>query len=165
MSKPGISVDIPAFGRLEIWTLLSDYTGSLSCGGKLAPGVEERLLRLSELIDIHVLTSDTFNTAQRELARLPLYINVLAGENHDVQKAAYMRSHFVPNRVAALGNGANDRLLLRAVKEGAGLAIAVDNGEGCSLEAMLNAHLLISSAAAALDLLLDPNRLKATLRC
>ncbi len=163
-SKPGIALEIPGFGRIEIWTLISDYSGTLSCGGKLAPGVEERLLRLEQAIDIHILTSDTFRTAESELRNVPLYVNILGDENHDVQKAAYMRNHFVPKRVAVLGNGANDRLLLRAVKEGGGLAIAVDNGEGCSLEALLNAHLFITGAANALDLLLGPDRLKATLR-
>ena len=163
-TKPGIAVEIPGFGRLEIWTLISDYSGTLSCGGKLTPGVEERLLRLEKLIDIHILTSDTFGTAQRELRNVPLFVNILRDENHDVQKAAYVRNHFVPKHLAALGNGANDRLLLSAIKEGGGLAIAVDNGEGCSLEAMLNAHLFVTSAPSALDLLLDINRLKASLR-
>jgi len=54
--------------------------------------------------------------------------------------------------------------MLKAVKEGGGLAIAVDNGEGCAVDALLNANVFVTGAANALDLLLDPVRLKATLR-
>jgi predicted amidophosphoribosyltransferase len=43
---------------------------------------------------------------------------------------------------AVFGNGNNDRLLLQKVKENGGLCVAVKNGEGCSIEALLNAHLL-----------------------
>ena len=54
--------------------------------------------------------------------------------------------------------------MLKAVKEAGGVAIAVDNGEGCAIDAILNANLLIHGSANALQLLLEPNRLKATLR-
>ena len=66
--------------------------------------------------------------------------------------------------MAAFGNGNNDRMLLKAVKEGAGLAVAVDNGEGCAVDALVNAHLFIVGAANALNLLLEPRSCKATLR-
>lgn len=162
--KPGITVEIPGFGRLDLQALVSDYTGTLACGGTLAAGVAERLIRLDELLDLHVLTSDTFGTACRELAGLPVRVVVLEGENHDVEKARFLRDHFVPRHVVALGNGFNDRMLLQAVKEGGGLAIAVDAGEGCAVETLRQAHLLIRSPAEALDLLLDTRRLKASLR-
>jgi len=66
--------------------------------------------------------------------------------------------------VAVFGNGNNDWLMLAAVKKGGGLAIAVDNGEGCALHTVVHAHVLISGAANALGLLVSPNALKATLR-
>ena len=43
-------------------------------------------------------------------------------------------------------------------------AVAVDNGEGCAVPALTSASLSIRSAADALDLLLDADRLKAGLR-
>ena len=69
-----------------------------------------------------------------------------------------------PRRVASFGNGNNDRLHLKAVKEAGGLAIAVENGEGCALDAILNANLFVVGAVNALNLLLEPTRLRATLR-
>jgi hypothetical protein len=44
------------------------------------------------------------------------------------------------------------------------LALAVDNGEGCAVDALLHSNLVVVGAANVLDLLLDPVRLKATLR-
>jgi hypothetical protein len=44
------------------------------------------------------------------------------------------------------------------------LAIAVENGEGCALETILNANVFVVGAVKAFELLLEPTRLRATLR-
>ncbi|SRR5579885_2531352 len=162
MKKTGIRIDIPGFGILEIQRIVSDYTGTLSCGGVLVPGLKELLIKLSEQVDIVVVTSDTFGTAEAQLAGIakPYF---LKSAHHDQEKQQYVRQ-FDLSCIAAFGNGNNDRWLLRAVKEGGGLAIAVDNGEGCATEALQNAHLLVHGAVNAFSLLLEPNRCKATLR-
>jgi len=164
IEKPGVSVEIPGFGRRDIRALATDFSGTLSFDGTLSEGVRDRLLRLSELVEIHVLTSDTFGTAERELAEIPVRLEILAGEHHELQKEFYVQNRLDPGYVAALGNGNNDRRMLKAVRDAGGLAIAVDNGEGCATASLHNSNLLIHKAAAALDLLLEPNRLRATLR-
>ncbi len=164
MRRPGIGVDIPGAGTLLVETLICDYSGTLSCGGKLTAGVQERLIRLTELVEIHVLTSDTFGTVHFELQNIELNIQVLTGDHHDEQKRVFVTQHCNPATVAAFGNGANDRFMLDAVRKASGLAVAVDNGEGCAVAAVQNASLLIHGADRALDLLLDPNRIVAGLR-
>ncbi len=161
--KPGIQIDIPGFGKLELRAIISDYTGTHSRGGKITHGVERRLIHLSELVDIHILTADTFGTAERELQDIPVSIHRLLAEEQDVQKMDFAKG-CQPQNVAAFGNGNNDRLLLKAVREAGGLAIAVDNGEGCAIETLQNANMFIVSAENALDLLIETKRLKATLR-
>jgi len=164
MSKPGILIDVPGWGQRDIRHVISDYTGTLSCGGRLVPGAEDRLRRLQELVDIHIVSADTFGTAREQLAAIPLAVVILIGEGHDRQKRDYLKNHNLdPRHVAAFGNGNNDRLLLQAVKN-QGLAIALDNGEGCAVDAILNADLSIVGIVNALDLLLEPTRCKATLR-
>jgi soluble P-type ATPase len=69
-----------------------------------------------------------------------------------------------PRCLASFGNGVNDRLHMKLVKEAGGLTIAVDNGEGCAHEALRQANIFVAGAASALDLLLEPTRLRATLR-
>ena len=162
MIKPGIAIDIPGFGRRDIKIVISDYTGTHSCGGSVRPAVRKRLRKLAKLVDLHIVTADSFGTATKELKGIvkPYFLRT---DRHDVEKATYI-SRFDLAHVATFGNGNNDRLMLKAVKEGGGLAVAVDNGEGCAIDALLNAHVLVAGAAHALDLLLDPMRLKATLR-
>jgi len=163
-TKPGIQLEIPGLGRLDIRKIVSDYSGSLSVGGKLTAGVRERLLKLEKFVEIDILTSDTFGTVRSELADLPVHIEILKGSDHHLQKERYVSTRCTPGHVAAFGNGNNDRLMLQAVKDAGGLAVCIENGEGCAVTALVNASLLIHGAAAALDLLLDPNRVKAGLR-
>jgi soluble P-type ATPase len=162
MKKPGIVIEIPGFGTREIHTVISDYTGTLSTGGRLGSGVRDKLLKLLESVDISVISSDSFGTAASELAGI-VEPEILRTNRHDVEKRDYA-TRFDLGNVAAFGNGNNDRLLLKVVKEGAGLAVAVDNGEGCALDALLNCNLFVVGAVNALNLLLEPRSCKATLR-
>jgi soluble P-type ATPase len=130
MSKPGILIEIPGFGTREIRTVVSDYTGTLSCGGRLAVGLREKLLTLQQSVDIRVISADSFGTANEELAGI-VKPDILRTNKHDAEKQDYVNT-FDLKHVAAFGNGNNDRLLLKTVKEGGGLAISVDNGEGCA---------------------------------
>jgi len=162
MKVPGIAIDIPGFGQRIIHTIVSDYTGTLSCHGKLTPGVKPLLRRLSRLVDLAIITADTYGTAQQQLRGIAVP-HMLGNSRQDLQKRVFAK-RFDLKHVAALGNGNNDRLLLGAVKQAGGLAMAIDNGEGCAVDALFSAHILISGAARALALLLDPTGLKATLR-
>jgi soluble P-type ATPase len=164
MSKPGINIKVPNFPDISIRRIVSDYNGTLSQAGKISPGVVERLRRLLELVEIDVITSDTFGTATAELASAGLQPLLLpAGARHDEAKEAHVKSHG-PATIAAFGNGNNDAWMLKTVKDAGGLSIAVDNGEGCSVQTLLNAEALVVGIANALDLLLDPMRCRATLR-
>jgi len=163
MKKPGISIDIPGFGEIQIDALLSDYTGTLSFAGTLSPGVKDRLVRLAQVLEIHVVTADSFGTAEEELKGLPLVYRKLEGPGEDAQKQRYAME-LNPRSLASFGNGVNDRLHMKLVKEAGGLSVAVDNGEGCAHEALRHANIFVAGAANALDLLLEPIRLRATLR-
>lgn len=190
MGTADIEIEIPGFADLDISTVCTDYTGTLSLKGELIHGVKQRLRRLAKKVDIYVITSDTRGTVRKQLEKvLPLkgldgndpdgkksdakeYLTLIkpaGSEAHDIQKKKYLRQ-IVEQRgiglqnVAVFGNGRNDRLWLQEVKNRHGLAIAVDVGEGCAIEAMNNAHIFISGICNALDLLLDMVRLKSTLR-
>ena len=53
---------------------------------------------------------------------------------------------------------------LLAVKHARGLSVAVDGGEGCATDAIINASVFVTGSANALDLLLDQHRAVGTLR-
>jgi len=153
------SVDIPGFGSVRVEVLVSDFTGTLSVDGALLPGVGDRLNRISEFLQVQILTADTFGKARDALQKVNCTTNILTGPDLDLQKESYVKD-LGTEKVVALGNGNNDRRMLAAARVG----IAVAEGEGCAVEAIVAANILVHSAAEGLDLLLNPKRLKATLR-
>jgi soluble P-type ATPase len=152
-------LDIPGFGFIRLEHLVSDFTGTLSVDGKLLPGVRERLNKIAEFLHVHILTADTFGKAREELKGINCEIHILEGENHDIQKEDYVKI-LDAERVVALGNGNNDRRMLKAARIG----IAVSEGEGCSVDAIMSANIHVRNALDGLGLLLNPKRLKATMR-
>ncbi|RJQ42793.1 MAG: ATPase P [Nitrospiraceae bacterium] len=154
-----LEIDIPGFGAVKLQHLVTDYTGTLSFDGKLVPGVKDRLIKLSDFLNIHVLTSDTFGTAITELKDIPCTAHVLEGEYHDLQKEEYVEK-LGSASVVAFGNGNNDRKMLRVARIG----IAVAGGEGCAVDILMAGDVHVKSILDGLDLLLNPRRLKATLR-
>ena len=154
-----IRIDIPGFRLLELQHLVLDYNGTLAVDGALVDGVAPALERLSRELPIHVLTADTFGGAAEVLTGLPVRLALMGPEHQERAKLEYVR-RLNPGSVACIGNGRNDRLMLKE----AALGIAVILSEGASSEALAAADLVCTGAAAALELLLHPLRLTATLR-
>jgi soluble P-type ATPase len=154
-----LNVAIPGLGKLRLEHLVLDYNGTLAVDGELLPRVKRRLAALSARLHLHVVTADTFGKARGALRGLDCRIEILQGRGEDRAKAAYVR-RLGANRVACIGNGRNDRRMLRI----AALGIAVVQAEGASAEAVAAADLLVPSVTNALDLFLRPRRLVASLR-
>ena len=152
-------IDIPGFGFVRLEHLVSDFTGTLSVDGKLLPGVKEHVNKIAEFLKVYILTADTFGKARAELKGINCEIHILEGKDHDIQKEEYIKK-LGAGSVVAFGNGNNDRKMLNA----ANIGIAVCLNEGCSKDAIASADVFVISIIDALDLLLHPKRLKATLR-
>ena len=155
-----IEINIPDFGQLRLEHLVLDYNGTLAMDGSLLDGVSQLLNRLSDHLHIHVLTADTFGGVRQQFAGSPCTIHVLPAGNEEKGKVDYIRQLGAPATVC-IGNGRNDRLMLKE----AAVGIGVIQQEGSSLQALLNADLIITDILDALNLLLSPRRLIATLRC
>lgn len=151
-------IDIPGFKRLTLEHLVLDLNGTLARDGQLLGGVRPALLRLAQSLAVRVVTADTFGTA-RALFPPPLIVAVLTPGNEGEQKRDLVLS-LGAEQTAALGNGANDALMLAA----AGLGVAVIGPEGAATAAIQAAHLAVNDPLAALELFLQPKRLIATLR-
>lgn len=154
-----IEVNVPGYKTLELNYMVLDYNGTLSCDGELIQGVKERLSVLSEPLSVHVITADTFGKVESRLKDVPCEITVLPLENQDVAKLEYIK-HLGADRTVCIGNGRNDRLMLKA----AALGIAVVLEEGAAVETVMDADVVFTSINSALDLLTNPLRLIATLR-
>lgn len=152
----GIHVDIPGREPLTLTRLILDFTGTLSGGGELLPGVADRLADLGQKLRVTVLTADTFGTAAGQLEGLPLELHYIQTGR---DKADFMAGIDCAETVA-VGNGRNDVAMVRM----AALGIAIIGPEGCAGELVAAAKVVCRDIVDALDLLHHPLRLKATLR-
>jgi soluble P-type ATPase len=154
-----IEIDIPDFGELRLAHLVLDYNGTLAVDGRLLFGVRERLERLASQLTIHVITADTFGRAADYLAGIPCQLDILPPGRQDEAKRDFVRELGVENCVC-VGNGRNDRLMLQE----AALGIAVLQDEGAAAATLMAADVVAADIQSALELLMQPLRLIATLR-
>ena len=154
-----LKIVIPCGPTLALQHLVLDFNGTLAVDGGLLPGVSERLIALSESLQIHVVTADTFQGVHGEMKGLPCRIEVLGAQGQDLAKEAYVQALGAAT-VVAVGNGRNDYRMLKA----ACLGMVLIQGEGAATEAFLASDLVLTDIRVALDLLLYPRRLEATLR-
>lgn len=154
-----LEIQIPGYKQLRLRHLVLDFNGTLALDGVLIPGTEERLIRLSKLLDIHVITADTFGGARDATRKLPVSLSILAEPDQAGAKASFVDA-LRAERCAAIGNGRNDYRMLQAAE----LGIAVIQGEGAAQAAIAAADLVFTSINDALDALLSPARLVAGLR-
>jgi len=154
-----LDLAIPGFKQLSLEHLVLDFNGTLAMDGMLLAGVSDRLRSLAGRLRIQVVTADTFGHAREALAGLEVELTVL-GPDRQAEAKRDLVGRLGPQRVAAVGNGRNDRLMLRV----AALGIAVSGLEGTAVEALTAAHLFIPGIREALGLLDAPLRLTATLR-
>ena len=154
-----LRIDIPGYGLLRIQHLVLDYNGTLALDGRMLPGIKARLRQLADRVRVHVVTADTFGRARSELRDVSCKLMILGEERQSRAKAAYLR-HLDARAAACIGNGRNDRLMLRA----AALSIAVIQAEGAAGASLLEADVVVRDVRDGLDLLLKPLRLVASLR-
>jgi soluble P-type ATPase len=155
-----INFDIPGFGQRSLLHLVLDYNGTLAIDGRVQPGVFSRLSRIKQLLTIHILTADTYGTVRSTFGQTDYVVHILPPGDERQAKADYVRS-LDPMSCACLGNGNNDASMLKD----AALSMAILQPEGVAMAALSAAHILVPGIEAGLDLLLYPQRLKATLRC
>lgn len=155
-----LNIAIPRFGDFHLEHLVLDMNGTLTRDGILLPGVPERLKRLHQNVEIELISADTLGKLETIATTLGLpFTRLDPAEAEPGQKASFVRRLGALN-VVAIGNGANDVGMLKE----AGLSIAVIGPEGLTTDALLAADVIVNSIDDALDLLLFPSRLIASLR-
>jgi soluble P-type ATPase len=155
-----LEITIPGGAEaLHLEHLVLDFNGTLACDGVLLGGVAELLQGLSSQLALHVVTGDTFGRAREALGGLPCRLVILDATGQSEAKRQYVE-RLGADTVACIGNGRNDRLMM----EIAALGIAVMQAEGASPQTLSAADVVTGDVRDALDLLLHPLRLAATLR-
>ena len=151
-----MTVHIPGSEPLRLTYLVLDVNGTITNRAELIDGVEERVRQLRELLELKLLSADTFGNLYAIADTLGLDAErISSGE----EKLAHIE-RLGAERCAGIGNGANDELMLRAAR----LGIAVVGPEGASAASVRAADVICATIVDALDLLLDADALVSTLR-
>jgi len=154
-----ICITVPGCEPLRLQHLVSDINGTLTTDGALLPGVAERIEALKGLLQVTLMSADTFGTARDVADALGVELVALREGAGGPQKLDLVNG-LGPDCVVAIGNGANDALMVEA----AGLGVVVLQAEGAAASALRRADVVFTSICDALDALLTPSRLTATLR-
>lgn len=151
-----LQIEIPGRPPLSLDQVVLDVNGTVTDRGRLLDGVGAALERLRSHVGVLLVSADTFGTLEQIGEDLGV-------ETRTVRRGVDKRrlvEELGPERTAVIGNGTNDGPALAA----AAVGLAVLGPEGTSGDAVRAADVLCRSVVEAVELLLDPNALAATLR-
>jgi P-type E1-E2 ATPase len=154
-----VKFTIPGRGSYELEHLVMDVNGTLAVDGQLMDGVAGKIASLRDKLTIHLLTADTHGKQAAIDQQLGLVAARIMPGNESLQKAEYVRG-LGSEKVAAIGQGANDAQMLEA----AHLGICVMSVEGVAKETLFAADLIAPDILSALELFEKPLRIVASLR-
>ena len=154
-----IEIEVPGYTRYRLQHIVLDVNGTIAKDGQLLEGVKELFAQLRPKLDIHLVTADTHGGQKIIDETLDLKAVRIESQNQVKAKLDYIQQLGV-DKVVAVGNGANDSAML----EHAALGIVILGPEGAAIETLLKAKVAVPDIGTALELLLCPKRLMATLR-
>ena len=152
-------IEIPGCDAMEIKAVVLDYNGTIAVDGQLIAGVGDMINELADLVDFHVITADTYGSVERALARIRCKRVKIPGDKQDRRKLDYLLS-LGKDTTICVGNGKNDRLMLKA----SAIGIALIQDEGACMEAVLAADIVCKSIMDVFAYFKTPGRIRATLR-
>jgi P-type E1-E2 ATPase len=154
-----IEIDIPGYTAFRFEHLVLDVNGTLAKDGRLIRGVPAALKKLRSKIVIHMITADTHGKQEAIDRVLGLRAVRIPPGNQSRAKLEYIE-RLGADKVFAIGNGANDSEMLAR----AAVGVAIIGPEGAAAVSLLKARVVAPDIGAALELLIYPRRLIATLR-
>ncbi len=154
-----IKFTVPGRGDYELEHLVMDVNGTLALDGQLMDGVAGKIANLRDKLTIHLLTADTHGKQAVIDQQLDLAAVRIKPGGESLQKAEYVRG-LGSERVAAIGQGANDAQMLEAAQ----LGICVMSVEGVARETLFAADLIMPNILSALELFEKHLRIVASLR-
>jgi soluble P-type ATPase len=154
-----IAIEIPGYRLFHFEHLVLDVNGTIAKDGHLLEDVAGLFAVLRSKLKIHLVTADTHGNQAAIDRALSLTAVRIPHQDQAEAKRKYIE-RLGADQVAAVGNGANDAAML----EKAGLGIFVVGPECSAVESLLKADVIAPDICAALELLIYPKRLIATLR-
>ena len=154
-----IELNIPGRGVIQLEHLVCDVNGTLAVDGKLIDGLARELNELQDRLRIHLLTADAHGRQKIIDEQLGLEAVRIPSGDERLQKGEYVQN-LNAERVIAIGQGANDAIMLKK----AAIGICLLSPEGAAVETLISADLVVKDINSALELLQKPLRIVTTLR-
>lgn len=154
-----IEIEIPGRGKYQFSHVFFDFNGTLAVDGIISEPIKQLLVKLSDSLELVLLTADTNHSARNQCRDLPIDVHVLDQAGQRQQKASILEQTEGQAKIA-IGNGSLDDEMFRS----ADLAICIMGEEGCTVSALLASDILVRTPKEAIELLLRPNRLVSTWR-
>jgi len=152
-------INVPETGKYEIENIVFDYNGTIAINGEIISGILEKIVKLTEVFNVAIITADTFNTVRKAFKNTNVNIHIIDNENGMIQKKEFIKN-IGSNKTIALGNGRNDELMLKE----AIISVAILNNEGVSLKALNSADFLLKDINHFFEMIEEPKKLIAILR-
>jgi soluble P-type ATPase len=154
-----IKIEIPGFKIFQFEHMVLDVNGTIAKDGRLIAGVAGFFKALQPKLTIHLVTADTHGKQEIIDRTLGLRATRIPVRQQALAKLRYIEK-LGASKVVAVGNGANDRAML----DKAGLGICIIGPEGAAVATLMKADVVVQDIRAALEMLIYPKRLIATLR-
>lgn len=154
-----ILYEIPGRDNIEIENIVFDYNGTIAIDGKLIDRVKELINTLAKDVEIYILTADTYGTVEKECKDINGKVLTFPKDNAGESKKEIVKK-LGGQKTICLGNGYND---IPMFKE-AILTIGIVEGEGASGKLLINADIVVRSIIEGINIMLNKNMVKATLR-
>ena len=154
-----IQIEIPSYKDIQIENVVFDYNGTLATDGIVDNNIKNKLEIIQKKVDVYVLTADTYGNVEKNLADTKLKVHIISKENGTDDKVNFIRK-LGSSTCIAIGNGNNDKLMIKEAEIG----ICVIGDEGCSTKTLINSQIVVKNINDCVDLLLNTDRLIATLR-
>jgi len=147
-------ISIPNYKDMEIKTIIFDFNGTIATDGIVNKDLKRKILDLSNDYNVVIITADTNNTVKKQFENTNILVEIIKNTNDKLE----VSKKYVP--FVVFGNGNNDIEIFNNSQ----LSIGVIGEEGCSAKLLLNCDIVVNNINNGIDLLLNNNRLKATLR-
>ncbi len=152
-------IKIPGRENIHIENIIFDYNGTIAINGKIKESIKESVKKLTTLYKVYVLTADTYKTAEKECKEIGIILKTFPRENAGEFKKNILLEVGKTTTIC-VGNGFND---IKMCKESI-LSIGVIEEEGMCSKLFLHTDIVVKSIESALNILLDKNKIIATLR-
>jgi len=155
-----ILLDIPGYKSITIKNVVFDYNGTIAEDGRLIIGIKEKIEELvGKGVNVFILTADTYGTVAEQCKLLSAKVEFFDKENASENKREIVKKLGYDHTVT-IGNGRNDiEMFQQSI-----ISIAVIGLEGCFAKTLMTADIVVNSPIDAINLLVKPNRMKATMR-